>query len=60
MTALELLTYGNAVLGLAMKIFGLAQQVNAGTIKPEDLRPEDLRVATWDEIVAKSRAQETP
>jgi len=55
MTPLELIIWGNAVLELGARIFNLVYQVQSGALKPEDIKPEDLRLPDADEVIRRAR-----
>jgi len=50
----------NAASMLIVKGVGLLADLQSGKIKPEDIDPESLKMASWDEIVAQADAMASP
>lgn len=55
MTPGEILALVAAGIAQVMKLVDLAQQIHAGTINPDTIKPEDLRFPSAEEVLAALR-----
>jgi hypothetical protein len=60
MDPLTIIALVNAASMLIAKGVGLLADLQSGKIKPEDIDPESLKMASWEDIVAQAGAMASP